>query len=109
MSEILSSRGLRPPRQGQQPGKPGVPRYCAPTVADSAATNSKASSASTADAPYRAGRRAAWLKVKCLGREEFVMLGWMPSGGYRRGIGALAIGCIVKPPAVTTAGRSRSR
>jgi bifunctional non-homologous end joining protein LigD len=44
------------------------------------------------DAPYRAGRSAAWLKVKCLGREDFVVLGWTPPGGSRLGIGALAIG-----------------
>ena len=31
-----------------------------------------------ADAPYRAGRGHGWLKVKCLGREEFVVLGWTP-------------------------------
>ena len=45
-----------------------------------------------ADAPYRAGRSASWLKVKCLGREEFVVLGWTPPGGSRRGIGGLALG-----------------
>ena len=38
----------------------------------------KASSASGADAPYRAGRSRAWVKVKCQGREEFVVLGWTP-------------------------------
>lgn len=48
--------------------------------------------AKRANAPYRAGRNAAWLKVKCLGREEFVVLGWTPPGGSRRGIGALALG-----------------
>jgi bifunctional non-homologous end joining protein LigD len=45
-----------------------------------------------ADAPYRAGRSASWLKIKCLGREEFVVLGWTPPGGSRRGIGGLALG-----------------
>ncbi len=29
-----------------------------------------------ADAPYRAGRGGTWVKVKCSGREEFVVLGW---------------------------------
>jgi bifunctional non-homologous end joining protein LigD len=33
-----------------------------------------------------------WLKIKCLLREEFVVLGWMPPGGRRKGIGSLAIG-----------------
>lgn len=45
-----------------------------------------------ADAPYRSGRSTGWLKIKCQGREEFVVLGWTPPGGSRRGIGALALG-----------------
>lgn len=45
-----------------------------------------------ADQPYRAGRTTSWLKVKCLGREEFVVLGWLPPGGSRQGLGSLAVG-----------------
>ena len=45
-----------------------------------------------ADRPYRAGRSPDWLKVKCLGREDLVVLGWTPPGGSRQGIGALAVG-----------------
>jgi bifunctional non-homologous end joining protein LigD len=45
-----------------------------------------------ADAPYRGGRSAVWLKIKCVLREEFVVLGWLPPGGSRKGIGALALG-----------------
>jgi ATP-dependent DNA ligase len=29
-----------------------------------------------ADAPYAPGNRGLWLKVKCLNREEFVVVGW---------------------------------
>ena len=29
-----------------------------------------------ADAPYAPGNRGIWLKVKCLYREEFVVVGW---------------------------------
>jgi bifunctional non-homologous end joining protein LigD len=42
------------------------------------------------DAAYRPGRRQDWVKIK--GREDFVVLGWMPPGGSRRGIGSLALG-----------------
>ena len=45
-----------------------------------------------ADAPYRAGRSGDWLKLKCGGREELVVLGWTPPGGSRVGIGALHLG-----------------
>jgi bifunctional non-homologous end joining protein LigD len=45
-----------------------------------------------ADASYRGGRSVAWLKIKCVLREEFVVLGWLPPGGSRIGIGALALG-----------------
>ena len=45
-----------------------------------------------ADAPHRAGCGDDWLKVKCVGREEFVILGWTPPAGSRQGLGALALG-----------------
>jgi bifunctional non-homologous end joining protein LigD len=45
-----------------------------------------------ADAPYRAGRGKDWLKLKCLGREEFVVLGWTPPARSRVGLGALHVG-----------------
>ncbi|MBV9784073.1 MAG: DNA ligase D [Acidisphaera sp.] len=45
-----------------------------------------------ADAPYQSGRSPAWLKVKCGGREEFLVLGWTPPAGSRVGIGALHAG-----------------
>ncbi len=45
-----------------------------------------------AGAPYQSGRGGTWVKVKCSGREEFVVLGWTPPGGSRVGIGALHVG-----------------
>ncbi len=45
-----------------------------------------------ADLPYRAGRSQDWLKLKCGGREEFVVLGWTPPSGSRAGLGALHLG-----------------
>ncbi|WP_426958972.1 DNA ligase D [Muricoccus radiodurans] len=45
-----------------------------------------------ADAPYRATRTRDWLKVKCQGREEFVVLGWTPPAGSRKGLGSLHLG-----------------
>jgi bifunctional non-homologous end joining protein LigD len=48
--------------------------------------------AKQANAPYRAGRGTAWLKLKCQGRDEFVVLGWMPPEGARSGIGSLQLG-----------------
>ncbi len=44
------------------------------------------------DAPYRAGRGHGWVKVKCRGREELVVLGWTPPGGSRKGLGSLHVG-----------------
>ena len=35
------------------------------------------------DAPYRAGRSAAWLKSKCRGRDEVVIGGWASEDGTR--------------------------
>ena len=45
-----------------------------------------------ARAPYQPGRGHGWLKVKCTGREEFVVLGWTPPRGSRTGLGALHLG-----------------
>ena len=43
-------------------------------------------------ASYRAGRGGDWLKVKCQGREEMVVLGWTPPAGSRQGFGSLHVG-----------------
>lgn len=45
-----------------------------------------------ADAPYRAGRGHDWLKVKCAGREELLILGWTEPAGSRTGLGSLHLG-----------------
>ncbi len=44
------------------------------------------------DAPYQAGRSAAWVKIKCQNREEFLVLGWTPPKGSRAGLGSLHLG-----------------
>lgn len=45
-----------------------------------------------ADAPYTEGRSHSWVKLKCLNREEFVILGWTPPAGRRAGLGAVQMG-----------------
>ncbi len=44
------------------------------------------------DAPYREGRGRDWLKVKCLGRQEFVIVGWTDPKSSREHFGALLLG-----------------
>ncbi len=44
------------------------------------------------DRPYRQGRSAEWLKVKCAHHEEFVIGGYTPPQGARIGFGALLLG-----------------
>jgi bifunctional non-homologous end joining protein LigD len=43
------------------------------------------------DAPYAPGNRGLWLKVKCLNREEFVVVGWTDPEGTRPFLGALLL------------------
>ncbi|TKD51965.1 DNA ligase D [Sphingomonas baiyangensis] len=43
------------------------------------------------DAPYRAGRTKAWLKVKCTRRQEFVIVGWQPSKARGRPFASLLL------------------
>jgi bifunctional non-homologous end joining protein LigD len=44
-----------------------------------------------ADAPYTPGNRGLWRKVKCLHREEFVIVGWTDPEGRRPYLGALLL------------------
>ena len=44
-----------------------------------------------ADAPYTPGDRGLWRKVKCLHREEFVLVGWTDPEGTRPWLGALLL------------------
>ncbi|WP_315763700.1 DNA ligase D [Sphingomonas sp. Y38-1Y] len=44
------------------------------------------------DAPYRAGRAKSWIKVKCTRRQEFVIVGWLPSSAKGRGLRSLLLG-----------------
>ena len=44
-----------------------------------------------ADAPYAPGNRGLWLKVKCMNREEFVVVGWTDPEGTRPWVGALLL------------------
>ena len=42
--------------------------------------------------PYRSGRSADWLKVKCKQRQEFIIVGYSAPKGSREHIGALLLG-----------------
>ncbi|WP_420383146.1 DNA ligase D [Novosphingobium sp.] len=44
-----------------------------------------------ADAPYSGSRSGAWVKTKCIQRQEFVIVGWTPSD-KQRGFRALLLG-----------------
>jgi len=45
-----------------------------------------------ADAPYRSARTRNWLKIKCVRRQEFVIIGWSESDKKGRGFRALLLG-----------------
>ena len=44
-----------------------------------------------ADAPYRSSRTRAWIKVKCVRRDAYAIVGWLPSD-KRRGFKSLLLG-----------------
>lgn len=44
------------------------------------------------DAPYQSGRGGAWLKVKCVRRQEMVIGGWRQSTAPGRELGSLLVG-----------------
>jgi bifunctional non-homologous end joining protein LigD len=57
------------------------------------------------DGPYEPGRRT-WLKIKCLNREEFVVVGWSDPEGSRHRIGALLLGYYTPDGKLIYAGRA---
>jgi len=59
-----------------------------------------------ADAPYTPGNRGLWLKVKCLNREEFVVVGWTDPEGSRPWLGALLLGYYNPDGRLVYAGRA---
>jgi ATP-dependent DNA ligase len=59
-----------------------------------------------ADAPYAPGNRGLWLKVKCLNREEFVVVGWTDPEGSRPWLGALLLAYYDPDGKLVYAGRA---
>ncbi|HZQ60507.1 MAG TPA: DNA ligase D, partial [Casimicrobiaceae bacterium] len=58
-----------------------------------------------ADCPYRAHRSAAWLKMKCLQRQAFVVGGFTDPSGSRFGFGALQLGLYEADGRLTFVGK----
>jgi ATP-dependent DNA ligase len=58
------------------------------------------------DAPYMPGNRGLWLKVKCLNREEFVVVGWTDPEGTRPWLGALLLAYFDPDGRLIYAGRA---
>jgi DNA ligase D-like protein (predicted ligase) len=59
-----------------------------------------------ADAPYTPGNRGLWVKVKCLHREEFVIVGWTDPEGSRLWLGALLLAYYDPDGRLVYAGRA---
>jgi DNA ligase D-like protein (predicted ligase) len=59
------------------------------------------------DAPYRPNDRGgAWLKTKCLNREEFIVVGWTDPEGSRPHLGALLLAYYAPDGRLVYAGRA---
>jgi DNA ligase D-like protein (predicted ligase) len=59
-----------------------------------------------ADAAYAPGNRGIWLKIKCLYREEFVVVGWTDPEGRRPYLGALLLAYYDPDGRLVYAGRA---
>lgn len=57
------------------------------------------------DAPYKPGNRGLWVKSKCLGRQEFVVVGWTNPEGARPYLGSLLLGYFGDDGSLFYAGR----
>jgi bifunctional non-homologous end joining protein LigD len=58
------------------------------------------------DAPNTPGNRGLWVKVKCLHREEFVVVGWTDPEGSRPYLGALLLAYYDPDERLVYAGRA---
>lgn len=58
------------------------------------------------DCPYRPGERGTWRKIKCLNREEFVVVGWTDPEGSRPHLGALLLAYHAPDGRLVYAGRA---
>ncbi len=58
------------------------------------------------DAPYVPGNRGLWLKIKCMNREEFIVVGWTNPEGTRPYLGALLLAYYDADGRLTYAGRA---
>jgi bifunctional non-homologous end joining protein LigD len=61
--------------------------------------------AKRADLPYRSGRSKDWLKVKCIKRQELVIVGYTDPEGSRTGFGALLLAVHDDAGALVFAGK----
>jgi bifunctional non-homologous end joining protein LigD len=61
--------------------------------------------AKRAGAPYRSGRGKDWVKVKCLKRQELIIVGYTDPEGSRTGFGALLLGVHDESGELVFAGR----
>jgi hypothetical protein len=71
-----------------------------------ASSSSRAIVSKRADAPYAPGNRGVWLKVKCLYREEFVVVGSTDPEGRRPYLGALLLAYYDPDGKLVYAGRA---
>ena len=58
------------------------------------------------DCPYKPGDRGTWRKIKCLNREEFVIVGWTDPEGSRPHLGALLLAYYAPDGRLVYAGRA---
>jgi bifunctional non-homologous end joining protein LigD len=61
--------------------------------------------AKRADRPYRSRRSRDWLKIKCTGRQEMVIVGWTDPSGSRTGFGSLLLAFHDEEGKLTYAGK----
>lgn len=99
--EDLTGRPLLERKQAltEVAGKRGVIRRVDHVEGDPAALLAEACTAGwegliakRADGPYRSGRSADWLKLKCSASQELVIGGWTEPRGARAHFGALLVG-----------------
>ena len=87
LAKLLAGQPVR----GMVQMSPAIEGSAAEAFATVSAAGGEGLVSKLADAPYRSGRSAAWVKTKCIQRDEFVIVGWQPSPSRGRPFASLLL------------------
>jgi DNA ligase D-like protein (predicted ligase) len=91
LRELLTHASATSIQRSSDRARPGFLRPCLRPEAGRDRLEARRDAPKRAEAPYAPDNRGLWLKIKCVNREEFVVVGWTDPEGSRPWLGALLL------------------